>query len=135
MTDVDGNLIERLEKATAPDRELDCEIALATGRFRKLPPKYEGGDDRYALIQPDGGMMEPGQAGDMLVPRYTGSIDAALKVGEAGWEYSISTLYGIADVEIPLNDSTVQPVRVRREHGHVPTALCEAILRAREAQP
>ncbi|WP_341893788.1 hypothetical protein [Ferrovibrio terrae] len=62
-----------LEKGRAASRELDCAIGVAIGRFTVHPPRYEGGDVQYS----DGNAW-PGQAGDMLVPRYTDSMDAAL---------------------------------------------------------
>ena len=58
-----GELIERLEKATGPDKALDGELARAAGLERF-----------YSFV--GGGWMD----GDTIVelPRYTASIDAAL---------------------------------------------------------
>ena len=59
-------LIERLEAATGPDRELDEEIALVTGW---------GFDPEFLTLQwtsPDG------QISKSLPPNFTGSIDAAM---------------------------------------------------------
>lgn len=111
------DLIARLEKLSGPDREFDGD----------LMAHLLGWDDgrtpaatlKYAKLE---------------APAYTASIDAALTAGEPSWEYSISTLYGIARVEIPLNDTRVAPVSVNREHGYVPVALLEAILKARSSK-
>ena len=60
------------------------------------------------------------------------SLDAALTLVESGSEYSISTLFGLATVEVGLNH-TDGPVRERRSDGNVCLALCIAALRARQA--
>lgn len=67
MSDVD-ELIERLEKATGPSRELDLAIA------QHLPPSTE-----YSLttVQMRGGRPP--------VPSFTSSIDAALTLVPEGW--------------------------------------------------
>lgn len=103
------DLIDRLEKATGPSVSLNRAIWCA---------------------------LNPGQDastynGDPRWKPYTASIDAALQCGEHGWEYQISTLYGIADVEAPLNDVRCAPTSVRRKDGNVPLALCTAFLSAR----
>lgn len=124
-------LVERLEKATGPDRELDRDILrYVSGRVVR---------DETFIYGPKHGKREietvyPFRLACWFAPRFTASIATALSASEPGWEYSISTLYGIAEVEIPLNDSHVTPVRVRREHGNVPVALCEAIMKARAAE-
>lgn len=71
-------LLERVEKAEGPDRELDCEIAVAVGGFYVLPERYPGGGVLYCHDADDGTSIMPGQANDMLVPAYTASMDAAL---------------------------------------------------------
>ena len=102
-----AELIARLERATGPDRELDNAIAAAVG-FKVPTANSEG----WPL-------------------HYTASIDAALTLFEPGTEYCISTLYGIAFVEAPLNHSDFAPERARRNDGNVPLAICEVALRAR----
>lgn len=62
MTD---SLLSRLEALTEPSREIDAEVALANG-WRKNP----GG---LCWLQPDGRLYD-------FPPRYTASIDAALKL-------------------------------------------------------
>jgi hypothetical protein len=72
-------LAERCEKAAGPDRDLDIALALAQpNRFFNAGPYYEGAADRIGVIQPDGTRSLPGQGPDMLVPRYTASLDAAM---------------------------------------------------------
>lgn len=98
-------LLAALEAATGPSRELDAEI----GALLPPPPKDNG-----AVV---------------WWPYYTASIDAALSLVEKGAEYAISTLYGIAQVEMPLNME--EPHIVRRDDGNVPLAICAAALKAR----
>lgn len=124
-----AELIARLEKATEPDRELDLAILNAlrsdgTWVFHD-PHKMTVINDQYGAGAPGNPICS--------LERFTASIEDALSAGEPSWEYSISTLYGIAHVEIPLNDSRIDPVALHRKHGHVPTALLEAIMTARAA--
>lgn len=98
------SLIRRLEWATGPDLELDFAI--------------------YRAVYDE----------DIVKCRhYTASIDAALALLEPGWEFSISTMYGIAHVELPLNDTRIGTVVARLKSGDVAIALCIAALRARFA--
>ena len=114
-------LIERLQEASEGSRELDQKVALAIGWTKKkwcsrnwLPPGGKNIDCRSNI------------------PRYTTSIDAALTLLDEWWEYEITTLYGVAHVELPLNASGIDPQIGRRKDGDVPLALCIAALKARE---
>lgn len=66
-------LIERLEKATGPDRELD----LAIGQL--LPPPHP-----FSLS------IEQQRGGKPPVPAFTASIDAALTLVPEGWDWRVS---------------------------------------------
>lgn len=127
-----NTMLERLEKATGPDRELDCLLAVAIGGFHTKPPKYEGGDVLYCRYDQDGTLIMPGQAGDMMVPRYTASIDAALTLMPPGWEFELTNLYGVASATVPLNVNDVTQVTRRRKDGNIVLALLAAILEARD---
>ena len=81
MTDL-TSLIEKLEKAERPDRELDCQIAVAVDGFYELPPKWDEGPVGYGYIDAEGTPIHPGHGGDQLVRRYTSSIDAAVSLAE-----------------------------------------------------
>lgn len=117
-------LIERLEKVTGPDRQLDGDIALAVGYTRREHEHLVG----YRFWQ----YSAPGR-GEVPLPHYTAHIDDALKTLEPGWEFTISTIYGFADVELPLNDTRIAPVQVRNLACNVPAAICIAALKARGA--
>ena len=111
-------LIERLQEANEGSRELDAEIAKAV--YPRLELRGNGQwyiDNIHVRIEP-----------------YTTSIDAALTLMPEGWEYEITTLYGVAHVELPLNTNDIPSVG-RREDGNVPLALCGAIMKVREDQP
>ena len=76
-------LIERLEKATEPDRTLDGAIALAFA----FPQKYFGkdfsrvdGPDCYTDQATWGGLGD--EVGDYIAPEYTASLDAAIALVE-----------------------------------------------------
>ena len=101
------DLIERLREAKEGSADLDKEIALAA---------------------------YPNPQGNWVMRPYSTSIDAALTMLGEGWEYEITTLYGVAHVELPLNANDIDPQIGRRVDGNVPLALCEAIMKAREVQ-
>ncbi|MDP3740345.1 MAG: hypothetical protein Q8R02_23360 [Hyphomonadaceae bacterium] len=65
------------------------------------------------------------------MPRPDLSQDAADTLRPEGAEYSLSTLYGLAQVECPLNSDDCQGGA--RNDGNVPMALCAGFLRARAA--
>lgn len=107
-------LIAALEKATGPDRALDFAILVTVAGIRPEIARHMNRAD---------------------APAYTSSIDAALALLEPGWELTISTLYGFADVELPLNDTRVPPIHVRRLDGSIPLAIVTAALSAQEPAP
>jgi hypothetical protein len=119
-TDI-AKLIERLEGAKAGSRELDAlvfEAATGQSSWLEVPGYGEGVTVRKAISG---------------LPEYTSSIDAALTLVPEGAEYSISTLYGVAWIELPLNCGDGEsPHFVRRKDGNVPLALCIASLKARQ---
>lgn len=142
MTTPQEALIEKLEKATGPDRELDAAIAVAI-----FVTKSTEDDLIYAKERARDGSdaTHPGHyfiksrsgASARTASAYTASIDAALTSLEAGLEYEISTLYGLAHVSVGLNLSEGGPESVTRKDGNVPLAICQASIarRARNATP
>ena len=76
-----GELIERVEKLTGPDREVDCEIAWATGwdieatnysgTWRRAFPSWRGVGERTHRAADNWG-----------VPPFTASLDAAVALVE-----------------------------------------------------
>lgn len=136
--DVSGNrgkanmeLIERLEKADGPDRELDLAVAWSVER------------DRYRAAYWNGrtGKPTPGPLPDKLdglariavwavCPHYTASIDAALALVERklpGCRWSIDrTDEGDPDVWF---DVTVNEAFVQKAHS-APLAILLALLKA-----
>lgn len=114
-----NDLIERIEAASGPDRELDAEIAREIGR---IPPHagYAAMDD----VAWDRGL-------GYSVPAYTTSIDAALTLVPEGW-----TIFHFGG---PFNDSpshaTVaggQPIAFCEGDGATPAlAICAAALKSR----
>lgn len=140
MSDL-SSLLKRVEAATGPDRELDAAIHVALSRtiatdddliYFSVPTK----EDRCA----PGTYWRKSRSGMSLRTSdlYTSSLDASLALVEEmlpGAEYQISTLYGIADVELPLNYAQSECIgRARREDGDVPLAVLSALLRALIAQ-
>lgn len=144
-------LIERLEKATGPDRELDCEIAVALSFW----PKYGPSEDEYAYVVKGttwvevragvrGKRKRPGAraiwythdtyGASSCLPRFTASIDAAVALAErvlsdAGWSVAMNRIdrrYVGRIWSGEIDDG-------KANAGATPAiALCIAILRAAE---
>lgn len=74
-----SDLIERLEKATGPDRELDAEIQEAVVGLEMYESIAERGGERCIRYYPS----PPGPTYRAL-PRYTSSIDAAMTLVPEG---------------------------------------------------
>lgn len=122
-------LIERLEKADGPDRELDAAIAVAAFVTRAT-------DDDLVYARPRDPGHDATQPGHFFIvtrsgaqavpaPLYTSSIDAALTLVPDGWRAQIDT----------LNVSAPEPRKFHVRHAQNPViALCLAALRARAQQ-
>jgi hypothetical protein len=109
-------LRDKLVKATGPDAALMYEFSEAISEWRNL-----GGGWREHKAT---GLRQRYHFGGY--PDWMKSIDAALALIPEGAEYQISTLYGIADFECPLNGGDDDlPITVRRRDGSVPLAICE----------
>lgn len=100
-------LADRCEREE-PSHGLNCDIAAAI--FGWARPTFAWSNDQPAAD-------------------YTRSLDAAITLVPEGMEYELSTLYGVARVEVGLN--TDCPERGERKDGNMPCALCAASLRAR----
>lgn len=75
-----SDLLRRVEGAEGADRSIDCALAVILDGF-ETDDYFGDGDLRYIHVV-DGVRHIPGQAPDMLVPRYTASLDAALGLVE-----------------------------------------------------
>lgn len=119
-----SSLIERLEKASGPDREIDALIFVAVdARDPAL---------RVARSTPLGWYVEAGDDEDrpLLQPEYTKSLDAALALCErvlpAGW-------CGNVDWGVRMPSATLKHVGLDMYVAFAatpPLALCLALLRA-----
>lgn len=127
-------LIERLEKATGPDRELDAAIAVAClpqrqdaerANHARLPILTENTPGYYEWVEISG-------VSRRSAPKYSESIDAAIKLipGRHGWFIENTTLmflsqvYRLIDIDLPAK-------RFDGESDYAAIALCIAALRAR----
>ena len=119
-------LESRISEAKGPSQELNADIWVITGGpsrrnyhyWRGCQPKGESPTVRnYALDR---------------APNLTGSLDAAIALIERvlpGAEWQVSTLYGRATAELPLNQSELNN-GVFRDDSNVSLALCLALIRA-----
>jgi hypothetical protein len=113
-------IAERVEIVAGVDRDLDIEVALALPswtygggpmRFFNAGPYYEGAADRIGLQSIHGGErpIVPGQAPDMLVPKFTESVDVAKRVMPAGWFVRITEVrFGMWRCEAWRGDKSVK---------------------------
>jgi hypothetical protein len=149
MTDLTA-LIERLENAEGPSRELDASIAVAIGwklpqpmgeakPYLKMPTKADGcAVGTYWLMQRSGASLR-------TAPKFTESIDPAMTLVPEGWDWNLSSnnvaciCRDYADAFAPVFWSQkFEPPRVSwdKRIGTVATpalALSIAALRARQA--
>lgn len=132
-------LAERVEKASGPDRELDCLIWCATSPSHF---EYHGGDGVLAVV---GGFAARLDWCDM--PHPTSSLDAALTLVPEGWrvaylgEWDNDALRARGPWQAILirpgqGDCFGPDLSPRCNHAATPAlALCAASLRALAAQP
>lgn len=125
------DLIERLEKAEGPDRELDYAIEavmhpwLAEGSYRRL-----AGDNGWHSPTP------PIKGGDKIASArdFTASLDAALTLVPEGrwWVLNSGVQSGAARAQVDAGTAW----QSYEAHGATPAiATCIAALRARMAHP
>ena len=115
-----NDLIERLEKATGPDRNLDADIASSVG-WSPGPGYTRKSDDSWRL----GNWINSVQ----WAPLYTASIDAALTLVPEGHDWIV------ADVNGHVGGTPYACVGSTKEHfGETAVlSLCIAALKARSA--
>lgn len=136
MADLE-ELAARVEGLTGLDRAVDIAVALGQpDRFFNAGPKYDGAPDRIGMIHADGSQSLPGNAPDMLVPRYTASIEAAMTLIDPAYRLSVSetAIEGLPRWEVVLirRDADFGRGRKITVTGHtLPTTIAAAALRAR----
>jgi hypothetical protein len=142
-----AELIERLGKASGPDRDIDLAINVALwpdGDIAKLtfnhPRGFSGQEGMAWDFWHSGSIVFEKRAADGTcpynggypLPAYTGSVDAALTLRPEGAEWDATTIYGIARCTVGLNmDADGGPFYGEHKGGSVPIALCIAALMAR----
>jgi hypothetical protein len=124
------DLIERLEKATGPDRDLDDRIAIASGY--KVACVGNAAATDIGFIYPDGSRH-------WGAPRFTESLDAALTLVPEGMAWTLGQnvhhRYWQATVNNLDEDGRPQAVGYSGLQGNrtAPIALCIAALKALDA--
>lgn len=128
MSDDLLELAARCEAATGLDRELDCAIGVAIGRFFTEPNK--GWPERLDYVERRGDVANyPGHGFDQLVPRYTASLDAAMTLVPEGTRLQYQNFGDIGGRHMWL----VSPNERFVSAAPPALALCAAALRARSA--
>lgn len=119
------DLIERLERATGPDRELGHKVLLACGWRRTCVGHFYG--PLWHWSSPDGKRSWSEES----LPCPTASLDAVLKLMPDGWIWDVSSS-GCAWI-MRDDDSFCDSQIVISGIGNPIIALCIAALKAREA--
>lgn len=129
-------LIAALEKASKPSRELDGYIYMLTlPASRRKPVSWEVTPEGMIWAWTRNPPHAPGTGGWWATPpEYTASIDAALTLVPEGWNASIFTGCGIAEVEECMSLDDDRKCRIEQGEARTPAiALCIAALKAQEA--
>jgi len=137
MTD----LITRLSKLGAPDREVDAEIAVL---FSGDPDAYVVRPNEGAMFSHKPGWFATGDNKSHKSPEYTTSVDAAIALAERvlpGWTFEhIGQDYirasGLDNDVMPMGWTVEISDGSQTIQGQAPTlplAICIALLRAKEA--
>lgn len=107
------SLIERLEKASGPDRELDVEIAMA-------------------IDLPWNKAQRTGDGKSLVAPFFTSSLDAAMTLVPEGYDWSL--FYDNGEAISGCMPASEDGCCFSDNHAPTPAlALCIAALKAREA--
>lgn len=128
-------LIEKLKAADGPSRELDAEIAVWLGLVFE-DGENAFGETRYS-INTEGGVVRPGSRPDMLIGRYTASIDTALAlVAEKlpGWVRDVDATAPECGVDVRLHSPLPRQKGVIGTHPSEPLATIIALLTALEGE-
>lgn len=133
-------LLERVEKATGADRDIDFDLILTFDEesyaareiksFRRWTGEKQVREDglHYWGIS----YWKENFSSSCPVIKITASIDAAVALVEKvlpGAEYEITNLYGVASATLPLNASDYSYETGRNECGSMPLAILAALLR------
>lgn len=132
MTDY-TDIIDRLEKADGPSRELNLAI------FRLFHPEYDG------YVEGRGGLVHPNDSTDMRElsnvrwPAYTASLDAAVALVERmlpGWAKGVDDGPETHLAFVDTNDYSVRMFGARHtaEASTASIALLIAMFKALQAQ-
>ena len=152
-----SDIIERLEKAEAGSRELDCWIGYIAD-LREDDMSWRDKIDRYGINHAITSAESRTNVWSTVLPRYTTSVDAAISLAEKvlpGWAWKLGTCCVSDDAWVtPDFNSPVHGERLKREFpnlvagsvfdagvdidlrpsGRPAIALCIAILTALKAK-
>lgn len=126
-------LLHSIETAFKGSRDLDIAIAVTIDGFFEIAPRFEGDEVGYGYVK-DGQTITPGHGGDQLVPNYTTSLDAALRLlGRVlpGYDYMLEHTNGGLTISCLLG--TNDPDQ-RVFANTLPLALVAAVLRTKSKQ-
>lgn len=123
-----NDLIERIEAASGPDREIDREIMLSSGyRYeqRDIGCRYEDGSVALDWVYVD---IKTDQWRSTHPLSFTSSIDAALTLVPEGWTWMLDTMEGRNEACVHGNGPVPDSAYVTAATPAL--ALCAAALKA-----
>lgn len=113
-------LIERLERLTEPDRELDGDIGILVGPWTR----HDLGDGCWQW-------RYNGVNFGNRPPAYTRSVDAAMTLVPGGWHFDLHCMWGFPKVRASVDRDWPHMGRHDGWHESLAIALCIAALKAR----
>lgn len=141
-------LIERLERATGPDREIDLDIWKALHPDREVSGVWSSGgcrfvanhDEyskaRYETVLRNASWRDRPNEADYRhhdeLKDYTASLDAALTLVPEGWTRFVDATAPECRIDVDLFAPGPHGTRVRGVHDSEPIATVIAAIRARE---
>ena len=124
-------LIAALEKSTGPDRELDCQIAVAVKGGRIIWVTDGNTGEKYPVRVYPGKQGGPATELQASIPLYTASIDAAITLVPQGW-YCVEILRDNEGEWVPrLHQNNRGLLSAHANHPRLSIALCIAALKSR----
>ena len=132
MSEMTSGLVERIEAATGPDRELDVEIALSLGIVTEREGNTFYGHRDYGTMVLEHDYYDYA-GGPPELPHYTTSIDAAMTLVPEGWMRIFGDDPDSGKAVAGLYKGSEGDAKSIAET--IPLALCAAALRARAPLP
>ena len=119
-----SELLQRIDRAHTGSEELDLRVLRALYPLWEVWIEDETAKPWKAMVRTESGMVC-----HVRLDPFSRSLDEAIKLMPPGAEWRITNLYGIADVEAPLNGD--ESFSSRRKDGNIVLATLSVALQVR----